>query len=462
MATNALDRLSVEDELFVALDSRKRPMTIAMLVIFEDSGADFSQLLEHVSSRLHLVPRFRKKLMPVPFAQGRSVWVDDEDFDLRFHLHHVGLPHPGGHRELLEFASRVFSNPLDFDRPLWQMWIVDLADGRKALLQKTHHCLVDGISAVDIATVLFDATPEPPDTGPVPDWTPRPRPSRLTLLREGLTDNLTAPVRAAQRVAGLARNPRETVGRSVDTARSVESFLSASLPQTSRTSLDRQVNDPYRLLETVDGQLADARAAKKRCGATVNDVVLSATAAGLGKLLRSRGENTDGLIVRTVIPVSTRAEDQHYTFGNMIAAMVAELPVGVTDPWERLELVQKCTRKAKQTNQPLGVDFVARAGEFLPASLIAVAGRIAAKQPMYSLVVTNVPGPREPLYFVGGKLQDAYFFGPNLVERTDLAVAVLSYNGELNFGLTADRYRVPDIAVMAEGISEALAELSAK
>ncbi|MDP3972090.1 MAG: WS/DGAT domain-containing protein, partial [Candidatus Nanopelagicales bacterium] len=188
----------------------------------------------------------------------------------------------------------------------------------------------------------------------------------------------------------------------------------------------------------------------------------STTAAGLGKLLRGRGENTDGLIVRTVIPVSTRAEDQHYTYGNMIGAMVAELPVGERDPWKRLEMVQKCTRKAKQAKQPAGVDFVAQAGEFLPASLIAIAGRVAAMQPMYSLVVTNVPGPREPLYFVGGKLEDAYFFGPNLVERTDLAVAVLSYNGELNFGLTADRYRVPDIAVMASGIAEALAELSAR
>lgn len=460
MATNrSYERLSVEDELFVHLDARRLPMTIALLAIFDEPKAGFEGILAAVNSRLHLVPRFRKKLMSEPFASGRTVWVDDVDFDLRFHVHHVGLPAPGGWQQLLDLAARIFSSPLDLSRPLWEMWSIDLPDGRMAMFQKAHHSMADGVSAIDIASILFDATPEPADTGPVPEWTPQPPPSTLTLIRDRVIDDATAPLRAAERFFRAAEHPRQLADRAAKRAHGVESFLHRSLPPTSSTSLDRRVHDPYRILETVKGDLADVKALKKRCGATVNDLVLSAAAAGIGSLLRSRGEKTDGLIVRTVIPVSTRTVDQHYTWGNMIAAMTAELPVGERDPWKRLELVQHCTTHAKETGQSLGIDFVAQMGTFAPSSLVAVAARIAQRQPMYSLVVTNVPGPRKALYFGGAELREAYFFGPNLIHTTDLAVAVLSYNGQLNFGLTADRAAVPDIAKVAEGIAEALDEI---
>ncbi|MDZ7577824.1 MAG: wax ester/triacylglycerol synthase family O-acyltransferase [Candidatus Nanopelagicales bacterium] len=459
-AVKNYERLSVEDHLFVELDAPRLPMTIALLAIIEDSGADFDEILATVESRLDMVPRFRRKLMRVPFGQGRPVWVDDENFDLRFHVRHSGLPRPGGRKELLEMASRVFSSPLDFSKPLWEMWIVDLPDNRKALMQKTHHCLVDGISAVDIVTVLFDRTAERPAMGPQTEWEPQPPPSRAELLRDSVAENITAPWQAARKLWGVARKPVEMVSKGVETARSVESFLSSSVPSSASTSLGQHVSAPHRRLDTVSTSLAEVKAIRSRSGATVNDVVLAVTAGGIRHLLRSRGEDTTGLVVKSVIPVSTRSEDEHYTYGNMIAAMEADLPVGEPDPWKRLELVQNCTTEAKETKQSSGVDFVARIGTFAPASLVAIAGRVASAQPMYSLVITNIPGPREPLYFVGGEMLEAFFFGPNLIQTTDLAVAVVSYNGKLTFGLTADRDNLPDVHVLAEGIEASLKELT--
>lgn len=452
------ERLSVEDELFVKLDTRRMPMTIAMLALFDAEGGSVDDMIAAISRRLDKVPRYRQKLHDVPLHLGRQVWVDDPNFDLGYHVRHVALPQPAGRKELLTLISRVFSHPLDFERPLWEMWIIDLPDGSKAMFHKSHHCLADGMSALDIATVLFDRTPEPIDHSPVAPWTPRPIPGNAQLLLDTVGENLHAPVDAARKLLGFAQRPFQAATRGARAAHGIESFLTASLPPTRTTSIDTHIHDPHRRLEFVSGSVAGARAAKKHQPATINDVALAATAGGLGKLLRNRGENTDGLIVRTVIPVSTRSEEQHYTYGNMIAAMVAELPVGEQDPWKRLKLVRRSTRAAKASRQPAGVGFVAEVGEFAPAALISVAGRAATKQPMYSLVVTNMPGPNHPLYWAGHKLNHAYFFGPNLIERTDLAVAILSYDGELNFGLIGDRDVVPDLAVVAEGIAEALAE----
>ncbi len=452
------ERLSVEDQLFVRLDSRQMPMTIAMLATFDAEGGDFDAMVAAINRRLHLVPRYRQKLIDTPWGLGRQVWVDDPEFDLAFHVRHVALPQPGGREELLTFVSRIFSHPLDFDRPLWEMWIIDLPDGRKALFHKSHHAVADGVSALDIATVLFDRTREPTEEHEAPPWQPRPLPGRVDLLLDSAATNLRTPLDMAGKLWRLARRPSEAAHGGAHAAHGIESFLAASLPPTTTTSLDQHIRDPHRRLDVVSGSLSGARAAKRRQRATVNDVALAATAGGLGKLLRSRGEDTDGLIVRTVIPVSTRSDDQHFQYGNMIAAMVAELPVGELDPWKRLSLVRQSTQAAKVGRQPTGVDFVAQVGELAPASLISIAGRVATRQPMYSLVVTNIPGPRHPLYWAGHKLCDAYFFGPNLIERTDLAVAILSYNGELNFGLTADRDVVPDLSVVAEGIAESLAE----
>lgn len=457
--TKSYERLSTEDQLFVALDSSRMPMTIALLAIFEDSGVGFDEILATVESRLHLVPRLRRRLMEVPFGQGRPVWVDDDSFDLSFHVRHVGLARPGGRRELMEFASRVFSIPLDLRRPLWEMWIVDMAEGRRALLHKSHHCMNDGMSAVDIAAVLFDSSRKRPVRGLVPDWEPQPPPSALTLMRENVVDNVAAPAHLARRFVGAALKPTDALTRGVDRARGVESFLAASLPPKPTTSLDREVRGQHRVLQTVTSSLMDAKALKKKHGATVNDVVLAAVAGGLGHLLRSRGEDTTGLVVRAVLPVSTRAADQHDRLGNMIAAMVAELPVGERDPARRLELVRECTSEAKSTKQAYGVHFVAEVSDIAPTSFVALAGRVATLQPMYSLVVTNVPGPRAAQFFMGGEILEQYFFGPNLIRRTDLAVAAFSYNGQLNFGLTADRETLPDVAVVAEGIQESLREM---
>jgi WS/DGAT/MGAT family acyltransferase len=452
------ERLSALDASFLYVESPVDHMHVASLAFFEDTGAGEEELNAHIESRLALVPRFRKKLKWVPFGADRPVWIDDPHFDIRFHIRHTGLPKPGGEREALRLMGRLISTPLDRRRPLWEMWMVDLPGDRKAVIQKTHHCLIDGISGVDLGTVILDLSRDAPRRPPEP-WTPEPEPTKPALLRDALLGQVRQPATMFRNArAFVSATPRsELARRSGDVARGVLALGKQSFDFAPQTSLSARIG-PHRRFDIVRAELAVVKRLKNRFSCTVNDVVLASVAGGLGRLLRERGDNTDGLLLKAMVPVSVRDPSQRMTYGNMVSMMAADLPVGERHPVKRIEIMRDKMAGLKDSKQAVGADFWVKLSEYAPPTVLALAGRATALQRMVNLVVTNIPGPQFPLYLLGGQMLEAFPCVP-IFGTASLGVAILSYNGHLSFGVTGDYDIVPDLHVLSQGIETSLLEL---
>ncbi len=454
------DRLTGLDASFLHLESEAQPMHVGSLATFEgppffDEAGRFrlEDAREIISSRLHLVPRFRKKLMSVPFGQGRPIWVDDHDFDLNYHVRLTALPKPGNEEQLKTLMGRLQSTVLDRRRPLWELWFVEGLEGdRVAIIQKTHHALVDGISGVDVATVLLDFEPNPERT-PSPPWTPKRPPSPTQLLRDSIVERLTVPAEMLRSARAVVRGPRQAVQQLTKVAQTVASIGSIA----PRTPFNVAVG-PHRRVEFVRGDLAPVKEAKRTLGATVNDVVLAAVAGGLRHFLESRDEPVDGLMLKAFVPVSVRDDAHRMALGNRVAAVVVDLPIGIVDPVERVRAISAQTERLKETQQAVGAEVLTGLADYAPATLINLAARLMPFQRSVNLGVTNVPGPQQPLYCMGAKMLEAFPY-VGAFAGSAVVVAVLSYNGALGFGLTSDRDAVPDLGVFAEGIEKSLAEL---
>lgn len=456
-------RLSAQDASFLHAETPVTPMHVGSLAVFEgeplfDPAGRFriDDFRGHVESRLHLVPLFRKKLMTVPFGQGRPVWVADPDFDITYHVRLTALPAPGNEEQLRLLCSRVQSHLLDRTKPLWELWVVEGLEGdRVALIQKTHHALVDGISGVDVATVLLDFTPETthyePD-GPESESAP----DRLRLLVETLVERATEPAEIIRTARAALRGPRRIFQRTAEVATSLASFAQRDAV-APRTSINVPIGQ-HRRFEVVRTSLDEVKHTKKVLGGTVNDVVLSGVTGGLRELLLARGESVEGLRLRAMCPVSVRDETERMKLGNRVSAMFVPLPVGEDDPLARLRIVQEATRDLKERKQAVGAEFLVGLTEYAPQTLFSLAARLAHRQRFANLVVTNVPGPQQPLYVMGSEMLEAFPIVP-LVRNTTVGVAILSYNGQLNLGLNADRDTCPDLGVLAEGMEKSFAEL---
>ncbi|MGH2916658.1 MAG: WS/DGAT/MGAT family O-acyltransferase [Solirubrobacteraceae bacterium] len=452
------DRLTVLDASFLHLERDSAHMHVAGALLLAGSALAYDELVEHVLSRLHLVPRYRQRLAYVPFGQGRPVWVDDPHFNVAFHIRHTALPRPGGDGELQRLAGRVFSQALDRSRPLWELWLVEgLARGRFALLSKTHHALVDGISGVDIATVLFDATPDPPPVDPAAarDWIPRPLPSGAQLLADALLERATVPAEMAN---AALRGPRDLATRIGHAAGGLGALARAGLSSAPESPLNVRIG-PHRRFTWVRGELAQFKAVKDALGGTVNDVVLAGVAGALGRYLRRRGELAPDTTLRAMIPVSIRADVERGALGNRVAAMWAPLPIGIENPVSRLAQVSRSMRGLKQSGQAVGAQVLTQLSGFAPPTIIAQAARLQARQRLFNLVVTNVPGPQMPLYMLGRRLDSMYPMVP-LAENQALGVAIMSYDGQLNFGLNADYDALADLTVLAGDLRAAIDELA--
>ena len=456
-AMSSYERLSAQDASFLYVESPVAHMHVGSIAFFEDMGQTEEEILRHVESRLKYVPRFRKKLRWVPFGMDHPVWVDDPHFDIRFHVRFTGLPKPGGEREAMRLMGRVMSIPLDRQRPLWEFWVCQLPKKRLAIIQKTHHCLIDGVSGVDLGTVLLDLNPDAPRTE-IEKWTPDPFPSKAVLLGESLTERFTQPAGLVRTLREAARTPRELLQRTGDVAKGVVAFGKSSFERAPKTSLSAPIG-PHRRFDIVRADLNAVKRVKNQYGCTVNDVVLTMVAGGIGKLLRARGDAMDDLVLKAMVPVSVRDPSRRMTYGNMVSMMAAELPVGEQDPRRRLEFIRQRMAGLKESKQAIGADFWVKMSEYAPATVLSLAGRAAALQRMVNLVVTNIPGPQFPLYMYGGRMIEAFPCVPILGTAT-VGVAVLSYCGQLSFGLTGDYDIVPDLKALADGISEALDELS--
>jgi len=452
------NRLSGLDASFLHLERGGAHMHVASTMIFEGPTPPYEQVREQLASRLHLVPRFRQRLRFVPLGQGRPVWVDDPRLNLDYHLRYTALPAPGSEEQLRTLAARVFSQRLDRTKPLWEMWLVDgLEGGRFAIIGKSHHCLVDGVSGVDVSTVLFAPTPEQEPAPEPPRWEPGPEPSDTELLAGALTERVADPTEVVRGFRALVRQPRRALGAVREGVEAIGEFIGVGMAAPP-SPLNVAIGS-HRRFAWVRADLADLRRIKDAHGGTVNDVVLAVVSGALGRYLRARGHSTAGQELRALIPVSVRAPGEHGALGNRVAAMMAPLPVGVIDPLERLGIVSGSLADLKESKQAVGAELLSGLSDFAPPTIVSQAARLQPQQRLFNLVVTNVPGPQFPLYMMGRRLLDVFPMVP-LARRQALCVGIMSYDGSINFGLIGDYSAFPGLDAFALDLGDALAELS--
>jgi WS/DGAT/MGAT family acyltransferase len=454
------DRLSAVDVSFLAQEGASSHMHIGGVTILEGPPPPFGDLLDLLRSRLHLVPRYRHKLATPPLGTGRPLWVDDPNFDLEYHLRQTALPSPGSEEQLLNLVGRVFSQQLDRSKPLWEMYAVEGLDGgRWAMISKTHHCLIDGISGVDLATVLFDLEPVPRVVEADTPWTPRREPSGAELLLRGARGAVRTSLELSERAVRAATHPERTFTAGLEALEGVGEIAWAGLNPAPATPLNVEIG-PHRRFVGVRNRLADFKLVKAAFGTTINDVVLSVVAGALREWLWSRGVRSEGLELRALVPVSIRSADEQGQLGNRIAVVRGPLPVYIPDPVARLRAVKEAMDGLKESKQALGAEAIAGVQEFAPPTILAQASRIQFSTRLFNLIVTNVPGPQLPLYVCGRELLDVFPVA-FLPQRHALAVAIMSYNGAINFGLLGDLDALPDIDLVAESIASELATLVA-
>ncbi len=453
-----MDPLSPQDTSFLEIENDVNHMHIGSAGIFEGPPPSPEELFAGLESKLHLVPRYRQKVRYPPLHAGPPVWIDDPHFNLTYHVRRTALAAPGGEQELRTLVGRVMSQQLDRARPLWEMWVAEgLGGGRWALVSKTHHCMVDGVSATDLLAVMLDSEREPTRL-PVQPWTPRPEPSAADLLAQPLARRLVSPANAVGAVRQMIDTPRQVAELALSTLKGTAA-MRALLRPTPRSSLNGPIG-PHRRWHWGQAQLSDVKIIRGAFGGTINDVVLAVISKGFRELLISRGEDPCELTVRTLVPVSVRRPGEKGTYNNRVSAMFAELPIGIEDPVERLRAVTTQMEGLKHSQQAVAGEVLTSLTGFAPALLLALGMRAAFRLPQRSLntVTTNVPGPQQPLFLAGRRMLEAIPYVP-LGGSVRVGVAIFSYDGALKFGVTGDYDTAADIEVLCEGVERGIAEL---
>jgi WS/DGAT/MGAT family acyltransferase len=461
MPQRHLDRLTAVDASFLHQEGPSSHMHVGGLTLLEGPPPTLEEFLEQIRRRLHLVPRYRHKLAHTNTAldSGRPVWIDDPNFNLEYHVRHTALPVPGDWEQLCNLTARIFSQQLDRSKPLWEMWLIEgLREDRFALISKTHHSLIDGIAGIDLATVLFDLSPDPPPlrhSGRA--WQPHREPGVLELIAAGTRGAVSAAVELASGVLDALVHPERALAGAREAAEGIGEIVWAGLNPAPATPLNVDIG-PHRRFVGVGSSLEDFKVVKRAFDCTVNDVVLAVVAGALHTFLSARGVRTEGMELRALVPVSVRAEDEHQQLGNRIVAMRGPLPVYMTDPLQRLRFVKLEMDGLKESKQALGAEVIANVQNFAPPTILAQASRLNFSTRLFNLIVTNVPGPQFPLYVLGRKMLEAYPVA-FLPQHHALAIAIMSYNGQMNFGLLGDLDALPDIDLLGERIAAELATL---
>ena len=453
-----METMSPLDASFLHIENAVTHMHIGSVGIFEGPAPGPDEVPAAIGAHLPLVPRYRQKVQFVPLALGRPAWIDDPHFNLEYHVRRTALPSPGGDQELRNLVGRVMSQQLDRAKPLWELWVAEgLDEGRWALISKTHHCMVDGVSGTDLMSVLLDTERE--GRAPTPDsWQPEPQPGSVKLVAHALANRAASPKEGVRTALAVARGPRRAANQLVDIARGTSSLtrLARVPPQTS---LNGPIG-PHRRWDWARARLADVKQIREQHGGTINDVFLAAITVGFRELLQARGEPTEGHVIRTLVPVSVRGLQDRGSYNNKVSAMFAELPIAIEDPVQRLNSVHEQMDELKRSGQAVAAETLTELGGFAPAMLLALAGRVGSRLPQRSVntVTTNVPGPQRPLYLAGRRMLEAFPFVP-LGGSVRIGIAIFSYDGNISFGVTGDRDTAPDIGVLCYGIERGLAEL---
>jgi WS/DGAT/MGAT family acyltransferase len=462
MPPRHLDRLTAVDASFLHQEGPVSHMHIGALVRAEGPPPPYEEFLDSIRARLHYVPRYRQRLVYPPASTGRPLWADDTDFNLEYHVRHTALPSPGSDEQLQNLAARVFSQQLDRSKPLWELWLVEgLADGGFALLSKSHHAMIDGIAGVDLGTVLFDLSPEgrPPEEGLEP-WTPDQEPSALDLLAAGVAGMTKASFGIAAKAVNSLTRPERAIEEAAVKAEGLGEIVWAAANPAPASPLNVEIG-PHRRFAGVACDLTDFKAVKNVFGGTVNDVVLAVVAGALRHWLHSRGVRTQGLELRALVPVSVRHRDADQNggaTGNRLAVMRGPLPVYVEDAVQRLAVVRAAMDDLKESKQAVGAEVLTGMQAFAPPTILAQASRLNFSTRLFNMLVTNVPGPQFPLYVQGSKMTSVFPIA-FLPKDHALAIAIMSYDGQMNFGLLGDYDAMPDLDEFGEAIESALAEL---
>lgn len=456
------DRLQPLDVSFLYLEGPTTPMHVGGLAVFEPpaEGFDYERFAELVEHRLSLVPRYRQKIKSVPGHLASPVWVDDSEFDLGYHVRRSALPRPGSDDQLQELVARVQSRPLDRHRPLWEMYLVEgLADGRFAVIQKTHYALVDGVNAVDIGQVILDSTPVPREL-PEDLWMPHREPAAVELLAGAVGELIRRPTAVADTIRlGLA-DARSVATKLTSSVGDVLTAARVAARPAPHSPLNGEIGSQRRFA-VARTELADYRKVRRQVGGTVNDVVLATVAGAIRGWLLSRGEAVrPASAVRAMVPVSVRPDGEPGELGSRVSSYLVDLPVGEPNPIVRLSQVSYAMQAHKESGQSVSADALTALSGFAPPTLHALGARAASSftRRLFNLVVTNVPGPQFPLYASGAKMLEMFPVIP-LAARQALSIGLTSYDGGVYFGLNADRGHMHDVDVLASLIEESLAEL---
>ncbi|GAA4808276.1 wax ester/triacylglycerol synthase family O-acyltransferase [Nocardioides caeni] len=461
---DVVDRVRPRDLMFLEDESPETPLHNATIEIFDpgegEDALDHAALLNLIRDRIAFVPRYRQRLQAVPGHLAAPLWVDDENFDLAFHVRRSALPRPGTADQLRELVARIVSRPLDRSRPLWEIYFVEgLEGGRVALLTKTHQALVDGVHTVDLGQLLLDLQPETRELEP-DDWAPRRTPNPARLLADAVRGNLTDPGELLDTVRTGSRAFAREADRRTGRARSFARAATGRRPRTKGV-----INGPLsqqRRVVTVETCLADYRRVREAHGGTINDVILATLTGALRAWLMTRAESMGGLRqVRALVPVSVIDEELEATsLGSQIAAHFVDLPIGEPSPAVRLHQVSYSFQAHKDTGRSVAANRLAGIAGFAPTTFHAIGSRVASDELRrgYQLSVTNVPGPQAPLYAAGARMLASYPVPP-LTAGHPLAIGVTSYDGGVFYGITADRDWIPDAELFGTCIGEALDEL---
>jgi WS/DGAT/MGAT family acyltransferase len=451
-----MEWMSAIDSSFLHVENATTPMHIGGVSVFEGPAPSFDDLRVMVAGKLDLVPRYRQRIRSVPLAAGSPAWLDDRHFSLDYHLRHTAIPPPGSEEQLRQMAARVFSQQLDRNKPLWELWVVEgLSSDRWALLSKVHHCMVDGVAATDLMSVMFSDTTACAADG---DWSAEDDPSSLEVLIRALA-RMASPGGQLQMLRRALGAPVSTLRAAVEVAKATAA-AGPSMRPVAASSLTGPIG-PHRRWSWADASLADVKSIRAAFGGTVNDVVLALITNGFRQLLDSRGESiANDRVVRTMVPVSVRRPGERGVYNNRVSAVFAGLPVGLSDPVERLERIRTEMDGVKQSKQAVAGDVLTSLSGFAPPLLLALGSRLITLSPRLNMhtATTNVPGPQQPVQTLGRRMIASYPFVP-VVGSIRIVVAIFSYDGGLYFGVTGDYDGAPDIEVLTDGIRSGMEDL---
>lgn len=463
MAVPGYERLTALDSSFLLLENPHTPLHVASTITLDagplrtaQGGIDAEAVKRHVAAELHRIPRYRQKLAWIPFTQ-RPVWVDDERFNLDYHVRHTSLPRPGDDQQLKRLSARIMEQPLDPSRPLWEMWVVEgLEEDRFAVISKVHHCMIDGMSGVDLLTILLSPTPEHETQEPA-RFIARRTPSPFELWRDEMLRRVRLPFDAFRNLQAFVAEAGDVRRELRLRFRALAETVGATVRVAPTTPFNRRVG-PHRRFDWLVMNLDEIKQVRRSLGGSINDVVLTVVAGAVQRYLERRQINPGNVDFRVMTPVSVRSSGERGKLGNRVSAWFLDLPIGEVDPCQQLEQVKEQSKRLKESKQAVGAAMLTEMAEWGSSTLLALGARNVTRMLPFNLVVTNVPGPQFPIYMLGARMVETFPLVP-LVDNLGLGIALMSYDGKLCWGFNADYDLVPDLHSFVRAVRESFDEL---